>query len=216
MIKYLPAVIILLNCTHIFAQANIPFEFTSEEENRLIRENDSVKFYVATGDSSNTVAINEEASFYRLLNREHKVIAEGPFIAEGDKYLQDGRWVAYFGNGKVKLAGFYRRNSPIGAWQEYFSSGKIKSVYNYGIFIDKEVATCLSGSYQEYYPSGKLKVTGFYAAEAHKTADTALVEDPVTGETKKVVQKHNELKPVKTGHWEYYTEEGELDKKEDF
>jgi antitoxin component YwqK of YwqJK toxin-antitoxin module len=216
MMRFLFLLILLLRVNGVYCQVTIPFEFISEEENHLIKENDSVKFFIASGDSANTVSINEEASYYKLFNRDRRVIAEGPFIAEGDKYLQDGKWTAYFNNGKIKVIGYYKRNMPVGTWQEFYSSGKPKVISNYAIFIDRELITCMSGSYQEYYPTGKLKVSGFYAAEAHKTADTLLVEDPVSGETKKVVQKHNDLKPVKTGRWEYYTEEGELDKKEEF
>src|ERR1700733_3468721 len=70
----------------------IPFEFTSEEDNRLIKEDDSFKYYVASGDTNQVVCINEETYGYKLLSKDRKVIADGSFIIEGDKYLQDGKW----------------------------------------------------------------------------------------------------------------------------
>jgi antitoxin component YwqK of YwqJK toxin-antitoxin module len=194
----------------------IPFEFTSEEENRLIKENDSLKFFVADDDSTNIVTLNEEASYYKLLSKDHKVLAEGSYLAEGDKYLQDGRWSQYYSGGKVKITGYYRRNKLIGTWQEYYPTGKLKTVANYAAFTDKgETYTCKSGSYQEYYASGKLKLSGFYSADLHKVKDTVVVEDPVSGERIQKILEKNKPTAEKTGRWEYYTEDGELEKKED-
>ena len=203
-----------------FAQSNsqgpIPFEFTSEEETRLIKENDSLKYYVASGDTSNIVCLEEEGSYYKLLNKERKVIAEGSYVAEGEKYLQTGRWTEHYAGAKVKLTGYYEKGNPIGTWQEFYSTGKLKTVYNYAVIDDKGIKnSCLSGTYQEYYPNGKLKVNGFYAAVATTVHDTVIVEDPVENRKVEKVMSRKTYSPEKTGRWESYTENGELDKKED-
>src|ERR1700733_9715242 len=166
MLKPLLIILFLAISTRACAQENlIPFNFTSEDENSLIKENDSIKYYVATGDTNNTVAINEEASWYKLYNKDHKLIAEGAFIMEGDKFLQDGKWVEKYDNGKIELTGYYHKNKPIGTWTAYYNSGKVKAGSNYGIVIYKgEPLYSLTGSYQEYYPGGTLKVSGFYSA----------------------------------------------------
>ncbi|MCW3123809.1 MAG: hypothetical protein JWQ38_3301, partial [Flavipsychrobacter sp.] len=65
-----------LTTIHATAQALIPFEFISEEENRFIKENDSCRFYAAIGDS-NIVSLNEEGFYYKLLDKAQKVLAEG-------------------------------------------------------------------------------------------------------------------------------------------
>lgn len=200
----------------VYAQSLIPFEFTSEEDNRFIKENDSFKYYVASGDTMNTVCINEETSFYKLLNKERKVIAEGGFIMEADKYLQDGKWIERFDNGKIKRTGYYQRNIPVGAWQEYYSNGKIKAISNYGIFIqDNETLSALSGTYQEYYTNGKLKVNGFYGASITTVHDTIAVTDPIVGRELHTIVLHKTLVANRIGHWEYYDENGDLEKKED-
>ena len=197
-------------------QPSILFEFTSEEDNRLIKENDSLKFYVASGDTSNVVCIDEEDSYYKLLNKERKLIAEGAFIADGEKYLQAGKWNAYYAGAKVKLTGYYEKGRPVGTWQEFYSSGKLKTVYNYAIIDDKGVKnSCLSGSYQEFYQSVKLKVNGFYVAVSTTVHDTVVIEDPIENKKLEKVMSRKTYSPEKTGHWEYYTESGELDKKED-
>lgn len=199
-----------------YAQSPIPFAFTSDDDNKLIKENDSVKLYRATNDTASIVSINEETNYYRLLTKSHKLIAEGSFSIEGERNLQEGKWFQYYDNGKVMLTGYYKKSRPVGTWEEYYSSGKIKAIKNYGIIIDKDgTSTCLSGSYQEFYSSGKLKVNGFYGAERKKVSDTVEVEDPVSGSKIKKVVSQSVYKGEKTGTWEYYTEEGEVEKKEE-
>ena len=200
------------------AQSLIPFEFTSEEENKLVKENDSAKFYVSSGDINNIVCIEEESSYYKLLNKDNKVLAEGAFITEGEKFLQDGKWVARYENGKPKITGAYRKNLPVGTWHEYYSNGKLKLVTNYALITTEhgEIFYCLAGTYQEFYESGKVKTNGYYTAAITSVADTMYVTDPVSEKTVVKYNSHNEYYPEKTGHWEYYTESGELDKKEDF
>lgn len=213
---------ILLFCGFLFlsvsasAQVLISFEFTSEDDNRLIRENDSFKCYVATGDSSHMACISEEGSLYRLFNKDHKLIAEGTFITEGDKYLQDGKWIARFENGKVKRTGYYKRNLPVGTWEEYYSTGKIKSIRNYAILEDGgELMSCLSGTYQEFYQNGNPKTNGFYVAVLTTVNDTITVNDPVTGQDINKLMPHKKLKANKLGNWETFTETGEPEKAED-
>ncbi len=212
-------VICLLFCFtgKMSAQVSIPFAFISDDENKLIRENDSVKFYVASGDTSNMVCINEEAAWYKLYNKNLKLLVEGSFILEGDKYWLDGKWTEHYETGKVKITGYYRRSKPVGTWQEFYPNGKIMDIYNYAIIVDNgEMASCLSGSYQEYYQNGKLKINGFYSATLVQAIDTQIVVDPVTGNERAVITKHPDFHNAKTGPWEYYTETGELEKKVDY
>jgi antitoxin component YwqK of YwqJK toxin-antitoxin module len=217
MMRSLLTIGLFLTLGNVHAQSLIPFKFTSDDDNRMVKENDSVKIYKATDDTSHLVSIDEETSYYRLLTRNRKVIAEGAFVADGDNNLQEGKWSQYFDNGKVMLTGYYKKSKPIGTWEEYYPSGKLKTLSNYGAVLDKDgTSTCLSGSYQEFYSNGRLKVNGFYAAERKKVSDTVEVEDPVSGTKIHKVVSQSAYRPVKTGTWEYYTEEGEFEKKTDF
>lgn len=212
-----PAIILSAITIKGHTQELISFEFASEEENRFLRENDSCKFYIASSDTALIVSLNEEASYYKLINKAEKVVAEGGYILENDKYLQAGKWTERYDNGKIKLTGYYRRNKPIGTWQSFYPTGKLKAVYNYTIIVNEKGGTnyCLSGTWQEYYPDGKLKVNGVYIASEAKATDTIEVEDPVTDQKILKVVSKVEYKPVKTGTWEYYSSSGELDKKEE-
>ncbi len=200
-----------------FSQVSIPFAFSSEEDNRLIKETDSFKYYVATGDTTKVVCIDDEGAYYKLLSKDGKVLTEGAFVMDGEKYLQQGRWTEHYASGKVKLQGSFLRSKPVGTWQEYYSNGKIKTLSNYALINDAQNSrkSCLSGSYEEYYQSGKLKVSGFYAAVATAKSDTIDVEDPVTGEKKSVITRSALYRPEKAGLWEHYDENGEIEKKEE-
>ncbi len=194
----------------------IPFLFTSDDDNRFIKENDSLRYFVAN-DTSKIVAMNDDANYYYLYTKDKKLVDEGPFVLDGEKFYQEGKWTRYHADGKVKVTGYYRRSKPVGTWQEYYSNGKLKAVYNFAICIDEAhgAVSCLSGTFQQYYNDGKPKTTGFYAAVMTPSVDTEFIVDPVTGNTVYKLINSVQVKAAKTGHWEYFTADGELEKKED-
>lgn len=212
----LAAIIFTGSVTH--AQVSIPFGFISEEKNKLIRETDSVKYYAATKDTTRIVSINEETNWYRLLNKKDRsIVAEGSFVVEDDKYYQEGKAIARYPDGAIKMTGYYRHGKQVGLWQAYYPGGQLKNIYNFGIILNEgSFASCYSGSYQEYYESGKLRANGFYAARMTEVFDTVDVEDPVSGEVVHKTISSTSYTAQKTGHWEYFTESGELNKKEDY
>lgn len=218
--RLLLSIMIFAFTGNAFAQTTIPFKFTSEDDNRLIKENDTCKIYEATGDSLNRVWINEETSYYRLVtkDKDKKVMAEGAFAVDGEKNYQEGKWTEYYATGGIKTTGYYRKGKPVGTWEEYFDNGKLKIISNYGIFTDKDGThySCLSGSYQKYYKNGQMRVKGFYSAKMTTVNDTLIVEDPITEKKTKQYIPRTDLKSQKAGHWDHYTEAGEVDKKEDF
>jgi len=215
--RLLLSVLLISLSLHAGAQTIMPFEFTSEEENKLLKENDTVKYYVASHDTSKIVAINEDGLYYKLLGKNRGVIDEGGFVMDGEKYLQDGKWTRHFENGKTKVTGYFHKGKPVGTWEEFGENGKLKAVSNYALIIDKDgsMQTCMSGTNETYYSNGNLKTRGFYAAEQKTVEDTIEVEDPVSGNKVLKSISHSAYKKKKTGHWEYYTENGELEKKED-
>jgi hypothetical protein len=211
--------LLIANGGRLMSQTLIPFKFTAEDENRLIKENDTVRYYIATDDTVNVVALNEDALYYKLVNRKDKkkVVAEGGLVAEGDGFLQHGRWVQYHSNGKVSITGSYLKGKPAGLWEEYYQDGHIRLSYNYAIITDKDgTNTCISGSYQEFYNNGQLKVSGFYAADRNRAKDTLTVEDPVTGTKVSKTIARSVYTIRRAGYWDSYSENGELDKREEF
>jgi len=209
----------MMACSPMVAQTLIPFKYTSEDDNKLIKENDSLRYYLATGDTVNVVAINEETLVYKLVNRKDKkkVIAEGSIIVNGDGYLPHGRWAQYHSNGKISISGSYMKGMPVGRWEEFYPDGRIRLSYHYAIITDKDgTNTCMSGEYLEYYNSGQLKLSGFYAADRNRTKDTLTVEDPVTGNKVSKTVAKSFYTPRKAGYWEHYSESGEQEKREEF
>jgi len=217
--KYIIALTLLISLHHTCAaQVDIPFAFTSDEDNRLLKDGEAGKSYVASGDTTNVVYLNEETFVYKLYNNTHKLITEGSYSNEGDRYYHEGKWTVYYDNGKPKMTGHYKKNKPIGLWQEFYENGKPKTTYNYApISYEGYNFSCMAGGYEEFYDNGKLKITGIYGANLESNCmDTVSAVNPVSGmEEMKVVKTKCPL-PVKIGTWEYYKESGELDRKEDF
>lgn len=212
------AVALAMGAGESCAQQLIPFKFISEEENDLVKENDSVRYYTALNDTGNIVAINEDAMYYKLVNRRSrkKVVAEGGLVAHEDGFLQQGRWVQYHSNGRTAIAGSYLKGKPAGRWEEFYPDGRMRLSCFYAIISDKNgMVTCMSGEYREYYASGALKVSGFYTAYRNSARDTVTVEDPVAGSKMTKTIARSVYSAEKTGPWDYYLEDGELDKHED-
>lgn len=204
--------------SELSAQVLIPLKYVSEEENRLLKENDTLRYFAASGDSLNVVAINEETLYYKLVNKRNKskTVAEGGLVPDGDSYLQHGHWVQYYNNGVAEITGSYWRGKPIGVWETYYQDGKVKTTAHYALITDKDgTNTCMSGEYRAYYASGRLKTLGYYTADRNRYQDTLQVEDPLTGNKLVKTLYKSVYTPKKAGYWEYYTEEGELEKKED-
>ncbi|MBE2290193.1 MAG: hypothetical protein IAE95_11605 [Chitinophagaceae bacterium] len=219
--KYVVCFVLLVFCagSDVMGQALIPFKYTSEEENRLIKENDTLRYYIATGDTVNVVALNEEAMYYKLVNRKDKkkVVAEGGLIADGEGYLQHGRWVQYYNSGKTAISGSYIKGKPAGIWEEYYPDGRLKVSGYYAIISDKDgITTCRSGEYLEYYSNGQLKVSGYYAADRTVSKDSTTVEDPVSGKMVTKTISKSYYSPKKAGSWDHYSEAGEVEKHEEF
>ncbi len=212
-------VFLLTIATNVSAQTLIPFRYTSEDENKLLKENDSVRFYAATGDTSAAVTINEETLYYKQVYKRSrkKIMAEGGIVAEGEGYKQQGNWIQYHPNGKKQIEGSYHHGKPVGQWSEFYADGTLKLLYHYAIISDKDgMNTCISGEYKEYFPDGKLKISGFYSADRTRKTDSVIVEDPVSGKQLSKTVSKSVYTPRKAAYWEYYTEEGELEKREEF
>ncbi len=203
----------------IHAQELIPFPFISEEKNKLLDENDTVKIYAVRHDTSLAVSINEDMMYARIVSRRNtkRVLAEGYIAEEGETYIQHGRWTAYYTPGKPRIKGNYIKGMPAGAWEEYHGNGRLKDSYHYGIFSDKDgTYTCMTGEYRAYTPAGKLQITGYYMAERTRTSDTLVVEDPVTGDSVHKKIYRSVLTAHKTGTWTWYDEEGIIEKTQEY
>lgn len=217
-IKYAICAICIFMNFGVWAQVDIPFEFISEEENELVTENDSLKFYATKkGDSSRLICINDESSYYKLIVKR-KVLAEGHFAMDGEKNVAEGKWMKNYDNGKLRMSGYMYKSNPIGTWQEFYTDGRLKGVFNYASIADEFGAprSYLSGTWQQYYPDGKMKINGMYCARRMRVKDTVRVEDPVSGNDVIKIISHSGYKSEKMGKWEFFKETGELDHVENF
>lgn len=219
--KYLIVLPLLLAFHSVSAQVEVPISFKSENDNRLIKEDDSGKYYVASGsDTTNIVFLGDANMNYKLFNKDYNLLAEGSFSDNDEEISREGKWTDYYENGNVKNIGYYYKNHPIGTWEKYYPSGKLKSQTTYALLVNSDNSPIYgkSGPYNEYYENGRLKITGLYGlnfAKSTTTYDTIYVEDPTTGN--KIMKVVSQKKPssLKFGTWQYYNNEGVLEKKEE-
>lgn len=198
-----------------FSQVETPFSFKSEEDNKVVKETDSGKYYAASGDAQKTVFINDDL-VYKLFDKDNKLLVEGTVSNDGDKFLHEGKWAEYYSNGKVKKTGYYHKDNPVGTWQKYYPNGHLMTVYSYTLLEEGASYYCMSGTYLEYFENGQLKLSGLYKAVIDdRGKDTVYVEDPETGKKTRKVISSKTPKPEKFGIWEYYDEKGEMIKKEE-
>jgi len=204
-------------CFAAFAQIEEPLRFTGEDENQLIKEADGGKYFTGAEDSSYTVFLGDDPLKYKLFNKDHKVIADGLLVAEGNVFLHEGKWTEYYDNGKVKSTGMYYKDHPIGNWQRFYEDGKLKLNCTFTLIENGAYYSCMTGDYKEYYENGKSKTTGFYKAVFDESLkDTVMVVNPDTGGEEMKTVKSTKPHAIKFGTWQYYNEQGELLKKEDF
>jgi antitoxin component YwqK of YwqJK toxin-antitoxin module len=217
------SLLLLMICASYAASAQIeyPISFKSENDNRLIKEDDSGKYYVASGEDTTNVVFLDDASYsYKLFNKDNNLLAEGGFSDNDDELLREHKWTEYYENGNIKSTGYYYKNHPVGQWEKYYPSGKLKSQVTFAVLVNSDNSPIYgkSGPYNEYYESGKLKTTGLYGLNFMKpttTYDSIRVVDPITSNSIiKVIKKQNPA-AVKFGTWEYYTPDGTLEKKEE-
>jgi antitoxin component YwqK of YwqJK toxin-antitoxin module len=198
-----------------FSQIETPFCFKSEDDNKVVKETDSGKYYAATNDPEKTVFINDDL-VYKLYDKDNKLLVEGPLSNDGEKYLHEGKWTEYYTNGKVKKTGYYHRDNPVGTWQKYYPNGRLMNSYSFTMLEEGESYYCMTGTYQEFFDNGQLKLSGLYKAVIDdRGKDTVYVEDPDTGKKTMKIMSSKRPRSERFGIWEYYNEKGELIKKEE-
>src|ERR1051325_1144244 len=130
--QYLLFALFIFSSHLSFSQVDIPLSFTSEEDNKVIKETDSGKYYNASGNSERIVFINEEMK-YRLFDKDYKLLVDGTVSNDGDKFLREGKWTEYYGSGKIKSTGYYHKGNPVGNWEKFYENGNPMSICSYAL-----------------------------------------------------------------------------------
>lgn len=214
--KKIIAAAFLSTCTCIcYAQIEIPLSFTSEDDNKVIKETDSGKYYKASGGDERTIFLSEDM-LYRLYDKDNKLLTEGTVSNDGDKFLREGKWTEFYTNGTIKNTGHYYKGSPVGTWIKFYPGGKLKQMCSYALIENSSTYYCMSGTYEEYFDNGHIKTSGLYKAVFDdRSKDTIAVQDPETGKTTRRVISSTKPHSEKFGTWEYFNETGELIKKDE-
>ncbi|MCG8473973.1 MAG: hypothetical protein MI784_00595 [Cytophagales bacterium] len=95
--------------------------------------------------------------------------------------ILEGKYIAYYRNGKIKTKGYYKNNKPALVWREFYESGQVKSEARLAegvinglsvVFYESGEIRCkksyregmLEGLWSEFYQSGTIKAAGYYKA----------------------------------------------------
>lgn len=163
-----------------------------------------------------TVSMSDDG-YYKLLDQSGAVLEEGDTDEGENSFQRHGKWTEYYPSGKTRASGSYYHDQPYGHWQFFNEQGALVSESDILVITaeDGAIAYCKAGAELLYYDNGKIREERFYKAEPYNGEDKVLVEDPETGKKawKKIAVKAYRPKPF--GTWNYYNQEGVLEKRED-
>jgi antitoxin component YwqK of YwqJK toxin-antitoxin module len=152
------------------------------------------------------------------------------FCKEG---FPHGEWVKFHQNGKIKSIINYYLNALKGTYTEYFEDGKIKTRGKYDYYeapIYSYFYSCKIGQWEYYYSNGKIKSIENYWDGPPFEQEIINIEDYIIepGIASNEYFEKVRLLPngtfddskykrnVKHGVWNYWNEEGELEKRETY
>lgn len=180
-----------------------------------MQQDDNGGYHFDIGDSL-TVIMSDDG-YYKLVNRDGKVLEEGDTDEGDERFTRHGKWTEYYASGAPKATGNYYHNQPYGHWQFYNTSGKVQSECDILVITadDGTTAYCKAGEELVYYDDGKIREERFFRAEPYNGEDRVMVEDPETGKKSwsKITVKAFRAKPF--GTWVYYGPDGTVEKRED-
>ena len=197
-------------------KSDIPFigYFGGYGTYKLIESDSLGDLAIPNIDTSVIVFISKNLTGYRMYDRQNHLISEGDLGGRKyvDYYKRFGKWTTYFTSGQPKVIGYYYADQPTGLWKYFYPNGQLKQVYSLAqIETDSFTLTCKVGLYEEYYENGSLKISGFYKTALDLT--TIQVYDYSIDNYKDTVIRGPVSRPY--GIWNYYKENGELQKKDE-
>lgn len=142
--------------------------------------------------------------------------------------IENGFWIYYYENGKIKEQGSFDCGEKIDTWITFYRNGTIKQVINFkkpysGSFIRhfgdtlnlRRIKPMKHGQFLEYYDNGQIKTSGqFEIIHIKSTVDSLVTTNKETYE--KVYEKvEGEFwlpTSVKIGTWKQYSADGKIEK----
>lgn len=115
------------------------------------------------------------------------LIAEGIVLLNGK---EDGDWIYYHNNGKIKAKGTFSKGNKNKKWTYYYDNGNVQQVGNYS-------NGKYSGNWKWYYKTRELLKEEFYL---YGNLDGEVIEYSEIGD---IISKGNYIEGYKEGEWTY-------------
>ena len=164
---------------------------------------------------------------YILIDSFKNVSVDGNKSGDcGCEPIENGFWIYYYNNGKIKSQGSYNCGEKIDTWIDFYNNGNLKRIINYKYpysesfiyeFKDtlnlRRISAMKHGQFLEYFKNGKIKTSGHYEiVHVNSKLDSLVSFDFETYEEvyTKISGNFWLPKSIKTGAWKFYNSEGEL------
>jgi antitoxin component YwqK of YwqJK toxin-antitoxin module len=217
------------------------FNFSKNKSYKTITygpENIAVVKYYKDGDNTEVIDLSTDSATYKTIPN-NLFYLEGLIAATYDsqyKITENGECIFYYSNGVISDSGINKNGYHEGTWVEHYYSSLVGSIINFkeGKMNGKHIAyydkgnavmiesqyknDALYGSYKEYYISGNIKKEGYYSEDLKPLNVTEKNRDSLSSQFPNISIPKDffPLFPIslKNGTWKYYSENGELIKKE--
>jgi|GEM_PF-6104301 len=176
-------------------------------------------YYLASATADpDTVFYSKDMSLYRVIDTNGRTKVEGELTqgADGSRYVRNGKWTEFWGNGIPQSVTYYCLGEQTGPVITYYINGVMSSRYTLATVTTNTNYVLKTGLYQEFYENGEKKEEGFYHIYIDSnTTKMVTVMDPTTSKAKTITGRTIPVSE-KTGKWFYYDAHGKRERTETY
>lgn len=164
---------------------------------------------------------------YIVKDSSDRILIDGNKSGDcGCEPIENGFWIYYYENGRIREQGSYDCGEKIGTWIRFYENGSIKQVANYkkpysdsfvrqfGSSLNlRRIKSMNHGQFIEYYEDGQIKTSGqFEILHLKSNVDSLVKMDTETyeNEYEKIEGEFWLPRSIKTGTWKYYSINGQI------
>ncbi len=166
-----------------------------------LKQTDAGYYLASATTDPDTVFYSKDMSLYKVIDTNGRTKIEGELTqgVGGGRYVRNGKWTEFWGNGIPQSVTYYCMGQQTGPVLTYYINGVLQSRYTYTAAYTDTTYILKAGLYQEFYENGEKKEEGFYEVKLDKAGKAKVALMPTS---------------EKTGKWMYYDAHGKKEKEE--
>jgi MORN repeat variant len=222
--KFFSTTFLLFYSCCLFAQTDIDTLFSGfvEGQYKKLKTDSLGYYYIIKRDTTKILFWSKNESYIKMYDLKNNLLLEGSvgYRVCSQLVSKAGKWISYYPTGIKKTEGYYLfQNQRAGLWKHYYSNGQLEKIYTLGSFeidsVERVKRICMVGTYEEYYDNGNLKASGIYGVNFVPDSVDLYPEYDTSGNVLFIHKLFTKVpRPIPTGPWYYYKENGELLRKE--